>query len=196
MLAAFVCLVSWAGARAGDSQKEVLNFKIGDDWKAVSHSDTGRGHSITYIREGDDLEHWKEIFTYLYGVRRRGLRPPDQEFSILRRDVEKRLPGLTDWSVIAQDDSSILYEWHTNWSARTHEEWNITRIIHTKYNWFTLTYAARVHELAPDTRAQWIKTFSDATIGTDSTASPERWNYPGEIWVRTVPGSEAFSLAD
>jgi hypothetical protein len=64
-LAAFVCLVSWAGARPADSQKEVLNFKIGDDWKAVSHSDTGRGHSITYIREGDDINHWKEIISYL-----------------------------------------------------------------------------------------------------------------------------------
>lgn len=174
VLAAFLSLVSWAGATAPDSQNEVLNFKIGDDWKAVRHSDTGKGHSITYIREGDDIGHWKEIFTYLYGARRRGLRPPDQEFSILKRDTEKQWPGLTDWNVIAQDENSILYEWHTKWSARTHEEWNITRIIHTKNNWFTLMYVARVHESAPDTRAQWIKAFSDASISTDSTASPER----------------------
>jgi hypothetical protein len=172
VLAAFACLISWVGAKAADSHNEVLNFKIGDDWKAVSLSDAGRGHLITYIREGDDINHWKEIFTYLYGVRRRGLRPPDQEYGVLKRDTEKQWPGLTNWSVIAQDENSILYEWHTDWSARTKEECNITRIIHTKYNWFTLTYAAKVHELAPDTRAQWIKTFSDVTISADSTSSP------------------------
>lgn len=172
--AAFVCLVSWVGATAADSQKEVLNFKIGDDWKAVSHSDTGRGHSIKYIREGDDINHWKETFTYLYGVRTRGLRPPDKELSKLEADVEKQLPGLTDWNVIAKDENSILYEWHTKWSVRAHEECNITRIIHSKYNWFTLIYVARVPELTPETRAQWIKTFSDATISTDSNASSER----------------------
>jgi hypothetical protein len=170
--AALVCLVSWVGTTAADSQKEVLDFKIGDDWKVASHSDTGRGHTITYIREGDDLNHWKETFSYLHGVRRRGLQPPDKEFSVLKANMEKRWPGLTDWNVIAKDEESILYEWHTKWSVRTHEECNITRIIHGKYNWFTLTYAARVQELAPDTRAQWIKTFSDATISTDSTASP------------------------
>ena len=175
LLAAFlVSLVSWAGAMAADSQTEVLKFKIGTDWKAVRHSDTGKGHSITYIREGDDINHWKEILTYLYGARRRGLQTPDKEFNVLKRDTEKQWPGLTDWNVIAQDENSILYEWHTQWSARTHEEWNITRIVHTKNNWFTLMYVARVHELAPDTRAQWIKTFSDATTSTDPTTSPER----------------------
>jgi hypothetical protein len=173
-LVAFVCLVSWVGARAANSHNEALNFKIGDDWKVASNSDTGRGHSIKYVREGDDLDHWKEIFSYSHGVRTRGLRPPDQEFSMIKRDIEKQWPGLTDWSVIAQDENSILYERHTNWSARTHEEWNIGRIVHTKYSWFTISYTARVHELPPDTRAQWIKTFSDVTISADSNASPER----------------------
>jgi hypothetical protein len=172
--AAFVCLVSWVAAAAADSHKEVLNFKIVDDWKAVSHSDTGSGHSIKYIRDGDDINHWKEMFTYLYGVRRRGLRSPDKELSTLEADMEKQWPGLTDWNVITKDEDSILYEWHTKWSVRTHEECNITRIIHSKYNWFTLTYAARVHELAPDTRAQWIKIFSDATVSTDPIPSPVR----------------------
>ena len=161
-----VCLVSWVGATAADSQKEVLNFKIGDDWKAVSHSDTGRHHSITYIREGDNINQWKEIFIYAYGVRRRGLLRPDKELSVLEADMEKQWPGQMDWNVIAQDESSILYERHTKSSVRTLEERGITRIIHGKYNWFTLTYVARLHDLAPDTRAQWIKTFSDATIDT------------------------------
>jgi hypothetical protein len=174
VLAALVCVVSWVGATAGDSQQEFLNFQIGNDWKTVRHSDTGKGHAVTYIRDGDEIIHWKEIFTYLYGARKRGLQSPDKEFNVLKRDTEKQLPGLTDWNVIAQDENSILYEWHTQWSARTHEEWNITRIVHTKSNWFTLMYVARVHELAPDTRTQWIRTFSDATISTDPTTSPKR----------------------
>jgi hypothetical protein len=169
---AIVCLLSSVGAAAADSHIEVLKFNIGDDWKTVGHSDTGSGHSIRYIRDGDDINHWKETFTYLFGVRRRGLRPPEKEFSTLEADTEKQWPGLTDWNVIAKDEDSILYEWHMKWSARTHEECNISRIIHTKYNWFTLLYVARVHELAPDTRAQWIKILSDATVSTDSSATP------------------------
>jgi len=174
VLAAFVCAVSWMAATAADSHNEVLNFKIEDDWKAGSHSETSHGHSIMYFHGGDDINHWKENFTYLYGVRKRGLRPPDEELKVLQADMEKRWPGLTDWNVIARDENSILYEWHLKWSARTHEECNITRIIHTKYNWFTLTYAARVPELTPETRDLWIKTFSDATISTDSNTNPER----------------------
>ena len=174
VLAAFACAVSWMAATAADSHKEVLNFKIGDDWKAVSHSETGHGHSIEYLRGGDDINHWKEKFAYLYGVRKRGLRPPDEELEVLQKDIEKRWPSLTDWNVIARNENSILYEWHLKWSARTHEEWNITRIIHTKYNWFTLTYTARAPELTPETRDLWIKTFSDATISTDSNATSER----------------------
>ena len=174
VLAAFVCFVSWVGAAAGDSQKEVLNFKIGDDWKIVSHSDRGKVHSVTYIREGDDINHWKEIFDYTIGVRGRGTRPPEKELSVVEADLEKKWPGQTEWNVISQDENSILYERHTKWSAVTHEERSITRIIHGKYSWFMLTYTARVRDLAPDTRAQWIKTFSDATISTDSAAGPER----------------------
>jgi hypothetical protein len=174
VLATFVCLIARVGVTAADSPKEVLNFKIGDDWKVAAHSDEHDSHSIIYIREGDDIDHWKERFSYLYGPRRRGLQSPDKEFNTLKRDMEKQWPGLTDWNVIAQDENSILFEWHTAWSAQTHDEWNILRIIHTKKNWFTLRYAARAHELAPDTRAQWIKNFSDATVSDDSTASPER----------------------
>ena len=171
---AFASLFSLAGVIAADSPKEVLNFKIGDDWKAVSHSESGKGGSITYIREGDDLSHWKEIFTYLHGVRRRGLRSPEKELGDVEANEKKKSPGLMEWNIVSQDENSILFESHTKWSTLTHEQRAIMRIIHGKYNWYTLSYAAKVHDLDPDTRAQWIKTFSDAAITTDSSASPGR----------------------
>jgi hypothetical protein len=57
VLAAFVCFVSRVGDTADDFHKEVLNFKIGNYWKVAAHSDTDKGHAITYIRQGDDINH-------------------------------------------------------------------------------------------------------------------------------------------
>jgi hypothetical protein len=172
---AFVCIDLRVGAAAPDSPKEVLNFKIGDDWKVIANSETGHGHSVTYARDADAGNPWKERVAYLYGARKRGLQAPEKEFRVLEADTEKRWPGLTEWKAISQDENSILYEWHIQWSASTHEEWNISRIIHTKHSWFTWMYTARAPELAPETRTQWIKTFSDATVvAADSAAITAR----------------------
>ena len=44
------------------------------------------------------------------------------------------------------------------------EQSEIANIIYGKHNEFFLHYAAKVHELSPDTRAEWIKTFTAAGI--------------------------------
>jgi hypothetical protein len=44
-----------------------------------------------------------------------------------------------------------------------------------KYNQYILEYAARVHELTPETRAHWIKMFSDATFDSVTQSFDSAW---------------------
>src|ERR1022692_2362409 len=83
--------------------------------------------------------------------------------------MEKRCPGASEWNVIAQDENSILFEWRSK-PCPASDEHQIARIFHGKHNWFALLYTAKVYELAPDTREQWIKTLGAATIDTETTA--------------------------
>jgi hypothetical protein len=166
-LAALICLLSTLGAAATESQNEVLQFDLGAGWKDVSHTESGKRHTVTFIREGDDAAHWKERVTYMYGANSRGQRPPRQEAEDIQKFTEKTFRhDLVDFNIIAADETSVLYEFHTKWSAQTHEQHVITRIVHSQHNWFDLSYVTREPEFGADQRAQWIKTLTDATVKT------------------------------
>jgi hypothetical protein len=46
------------------------------------------------------------------------------------------------------------------------EQSELATIVVGRYNVFLLRYAAKVHELAPDVRAEWIKKLSAAAINS------------------------------
>jgi hypothetical protein len=180
-----------AGQAAPDTTNEDLSFKIGDDWKVASRSETNGLLTVEYSHNGDDINNWKERFTYLRGVQKHAMHSPEDEVKILKAHMEKRCPGASDWSVIAQDGNSILYEWQSRPCGGAPDMHQIARIIQGKYNFFELFYTAKVLGLAPDTRAQWIKTFSDATITTDPSANPSVSQEPMKGQQETHPGPTA-----
>jgi hypothetical protein len=63
-----------------------------------------------------------------------------------------------------QERRQRLYEWHAKECLGQPEQHELARIIYGKHNVFFLHYAAKVHELTPDTRAEWIKRLSAAFI--------------------------------
>ena len=122
---------------------------------------------LEYVRQGDDINNWKELFTYQnFGLR--GKHTPEGELNKLKALREKECPGTTEWNVIAQNESSILYEWQGKRCLGWPDQHEIARIIVGKHNLFMLRYTAKVQQLDPDTRTNWIKTFEAATVDTDS----------------------------
>lgn len=165
-LAAFVCFLLVVGAAAGEN--EVLNFELGLDWKAANNVERRGRVLIEYVRRGDDINNWKELFTYQnFGLRGKH-QTPEEELNALKALREKECPGATEWNVLEQNENSILYEWQAKPCLGWPEQHEIARIIFAKHNLFFLRYTAKVQQLDPETRTQWINTFKAATVDTET----------------------------
>ncbi len=144
-------------------EKEVLRFKLGSEWKPAYSSNAKRSTILEFIREGDDINRWKELVTY-QNFGRHGKASPEETLNRLKAAREQECPGATEWNVIDKNEGRIVYEWHAKPCLSWPEQSEIATIIVGKDNVFFLHYAAKVYELAPETREQWIKTLSAATI--------------------------------
>ncbi len=161
----FLYLMLCAGVTASAGENESLNLRLSLDWKIANHAEQHGYVIIEYVRQGDDIHHWKELFTYQnFGLRGKHAPTPQTELDALKALKEKECPGATEWNVIEQDESSVLYEWQEKPCLGWPDQHEIARIIFGKHNLFILHYAAKVQQLDPDTRKNWIKTFEDATI--------------------------------
>jgi hypothetical protein len=164
-LVAFTCLVLFAGTAVGKDKGEHLEFKMGQEWKAVNSGEVpGHYFMMEFVREGDDIKSWKELVTVQNFDKSRSMRSPEQTLNDLKAAREKNCPGATEWNVIDKKEDSILYEWHAKTCLDQPEQSEIAKIIYGKRNVFLLHYAVKVHEFSPDTRAEWIKKFTSAGI--------------------------------
>jgi hypothetical protein len=145
------------------TDKEVLRFKLGSEWKPAYSSAAKRSTILEFIREGDDINSWKELVTY-QNYERDGKASPEEMLNRLKANHERECPGTTEWNVIDKNESRVLYEWHAKPCLGWPEQSEIATIVVGRDNVFFLHYAAKVHELAPETREQWIKTLSAAAI--------------------------------
>ncbi len=163
---ASLCLILSAGGGAPKDKNEGLNFQMEPGWK-VGNSAKGPNHSsiIEYIREGDDINNWRELVT-IQSVRKSRAAPssPDEMLKVLKAIREKDCPSSTEWNVIDKNENSILFEWQAKPCLGWPEQHEIEKIIDGKHSCFVLHYVAKVYQLPPDTRTQWIKRFAMATI--------------------------------
>jgi hypothetical protein len=163
-VAVTVSLILTAGARAPAAEGEVLQYSLSPDWH-VAHSAQEHGVVIMeFLRQGDDITNWKELFTYQNRGLGRGYRTPDESLNSLKELREKECPGATEWSVIEKDEHSILYEWQAKPCIGWPEQHEIARILCGKHNFFILRYTAKVNKLEPSTRTEWIKTLEAASV--------------------------------
>ena len=149
------------------AQHEVLTFTMGNDWVSTNRIERGGHVTIEFLRHGDDIDHPKERFAYENGILR-GKRTPEEEFNIIKGDTEKECPGATDWNVVSQDESSILYESQSKQCSGRADNHTIIRIIHGRHNFFTLIYVSMGRDLDPVTRTKWIGILQDASVDSGS----------------------------
>jgi hypothetical protein len=79
------------------------------------------------------------------------------------------------WSVISAAEAGVIFQWHYEPCGDLPEEDEVGRVILGKYSRYILEYSARMHELSPETRARWIKTFSDATFDSVTASLDSAW---------------------
>lgn len=158
-----LCLILCGALPAPAARAEELNFQMDLGWKIANQAEKRGYVIIEWVREGDDINSWKELFTYQnFGLH--GKRSPEDFLNRLKTLREKECSGVTEWNVIEQDETSILYEWRAKPCMSWPDQHEVARIIFGKHNLFLLRYTAKVKELAPETRTHWIKAFHDATV--------------------------------
>lgn len=68
-----------------------------------------------YVREGNNIQNWRELFSVLvFNAKAWGRPSPEESLDALRSQREKRCPGMTLWSVIEKAADSVLYESRSN----------------------------------------------------------------------------------
>lgn len=161
---ALLYLVSCVGVAIAKGKSDKLQFEMPEGWQIAHGAETKHLRIVEYVPKGDDIENWKELFTYQNGGKNHFDHSPEKMLNGIKALREKECPGVTEWTVIDKTENSVLYEWHAKPCLTWPEQHEIARIIYGKYNWFFLHYDAKVHELSPDMRAKWIKFLEAATL--------------------------------
>jgi hypothetical protein len=134
-------------------------------WKVGHSVDKAPVYSLTeFIREGDDIKNWRELFTLQNFSKSWGLASPEETLDALKAAREKHCPGATQWNLIEKSSDSILYEWQARSCLGWPEQHEIAKIMYGKYNRFSIHYVAKSYRLPSDTRSRWIKRLAESRI--------------------------------
>jgi hypothetical protein len=178
----FLGLIPWRGAAAQTVQNDGLVREIGPEWKSMYIiSPDARYNAIEMVPKGQTLPHsakgvtdFKEVVLVedFSGASKHSAEDTMNELAA--RD-QKKCPGTIQLTVLAKDESSVLYRWHSDPCGKSPEEAAVCRVIVGRYSRYVLWYMAKVHELAPDVRDQWIKRFSNATFDSVTLSFDPAW---------------------
>jgi hypothetical protein len=148
------------------SVEEGINWPIpvlDKEWvTGFSQKKAGEFKIVEFVLKGETVHNWSELLTIQNFVSTRG--SPEAFFEGLKALREKRCPGSTAWSVIEQDERSILYEWRAKPCAGFPEQHEISRIIDGKWNRFRIAYTAKVSEIPTKTRDAFVWSMSNAKV--------------------------------
>jgi hypothetical protein len=174
ILALLGCLRS-IGAVAQQVQNEGLVHTLGPQWTSMYEiSRDLRYDAIELVPVGSTFQNWKEVVTISDFLGESALTAEDtlRQHQAIR---ERHCPGAVHWTVLSRDATGVVFQWHIGPCNGLPEEDSVGRVIVGRYGCYLLEYAARVHELAPETRAQWLRTFSDATFDSVTLSFDAGW---------------------
>jgi hypothetical protein len=172
---AFLCFIPLSRAAGQHVQNAGLVHTLGPEWVSMYRITRDLSYdAIELVCNGDTVTDWREMVKIGDSLESSKL-SAEETLNKWAALTEKHCPGAMEWKVISKDDSSVLFELHTKPCRNLPEESEIGRIMMGRYSWYVLEYRARVHELTPDARALWIKTFSDATFDSVTSSFDSAW---------------------
>jgi hypothetical protein len=156
-------------------QNDGLVRDLGPQWTAVYElSPDGRFDDIALVPKGSSLLDWKEIVSISDYLGMSDLSADDTvtNYEAIR---DHSCPDAIHWTVLSRDATGLVFQGHIDKCGTMQEADEVGRVIIGKYNRYLVVYAARVHELAPETRAHWLKTLSDATFDSVTLSFDPAW---------------------
>jgi hypothetical protein len=164
--------VPGASPQTAQTEHESLHFEVEEQtgslprWKIGYQAELPDHTIIEMIREGDDINNWKELLTIQNFRPSWGGAFPEDTLNILKAIRERDCQGVTRWSTIGKDEQSIVYEWQARPCRGWPDQHEIARIIYGKYNRVLLRYTVKVYEMPPEERTKWIGIFLQAKLNT------------------------------
>jgi len=172
---AVLLLVACTAARAQKVQNEGLVRELGPGWTAMYEiSKDARYNLIELIPHGYNFNNWTEVVR-ISDFTGASDRSAEDTLAEEQKAGERHCPGSMHWRVISKDEKGVMFQWHSDVCGRVPEEDAVGRLIVGRYSRYLLEYSARVHELTPETRAKWMKTFSDASFDFVTVCFDSEW---------------------
>ncbi len=138
-----------------------LQFEFESGWTIGHFTAPPNQYLIEFIREGDDIDNWKELLTLQVFPPNWGGVSVTGALDQLKALREKICPGVTEWNVIDRDEKSILYEWHARPCRGWPDQHEIARIIYSVDRTTIIRYTQKNYQMPDDQRNTWIKKFLD-----------------------------------
>lgn len=170
-----VSCLPWLGAVAQQAHYDGLVRRLGPGWTPLYEiSPDERYHAIELVPNGSNFITWKEVVSIADFIGASDLSAEDtlRQHQAVR---ERKCPGAAQWTVLSRDATGLMFQWHMNPCGGLPEEDAVGRVIVGKYSRYLMEYAARTHELAPETRAHWLKTLSEASFDSVTLSFDPEW---------------------
>lgn len=133
------------------------------NWE-VGHQSENKSMIVTeWVRPGETVDNWTELFTLVYTRKSSDPRPLDKFVEDFHQRLFKNCPDKITWEIIDQkgasktDYGSVLAEWTVRNCSSVANQHELTRIIYGEYNIGRLSFTAKVDTLDKTKREEWIK---------------------------------------
>ena len=147
---------------------EVVPYNLPGDFQLANQQrDVKAGYSLLeYVRKGDTLEDWDELFTFQsFALKKWGGASPDEVLEATQRAREQACPGATTWRMIARDAHRVVYEWQTNTPCMGYPpQQEIAGIFFGKLDRFRVAYTTKAGAVAPRDRNLWVQVFETLSV--------------------------------
>lgn len=131
-------------------------------WKQAQRSEfPGQYYISEYVRDGDDINHWKELFTIQSFLPSWNAPTPDGAYNRLKTTRDKECPGMIAWNVIGQDATSVLYEWQAQPCLGWPHLHEIGQIIYGERTRVRIAYTVKMYQMPSENRTGWITKFTE-----------------------------------
>jgi hypothetical protein len=162
--------IPWHSLAAQAVQDEGFLHTLGPEWKSFyGVNPEASYHLIQLVRHGETVKDWTEMVVLEDRVEPfKG--SPEEAMNKWLKHWAKNCESTTQSKIISKDVNTVLFQMHADPCKGYPEEDDLARIILGPHSWYVVSYNAKVHEMAPEIRAQWTKTLSEATL--DSVAFP------------------------
>jgi hypothetical protein len=152
---------------AGVDKREGVGFYIdARRWKpipAYSQEVAGRYRIDEWVRPGETVDGWTELFTVQNWVKSQTGGSPQEFMKQLEARHRKDCPEVS-WSLLDQGDDEVLYEWSHRGCNAFPEQYEIARILDGKWNRWRIAFTKKGAAPSEEIKRHWRRRLLAAAV--------------------------------